>query len=258
MNEGQGPIARATWLLALIGLVLAGFAIASGLGAVENVEYGMHLVDADGMTVYAFLPDEAGDSTCYGDCADAWPPLLAPEDDLGAALGEGVDADLVGTVERDDGSMQLTYDGWPLYLFAQDAAAGDVAGQGAAERWYVVAPNGDLIGTEADDASTGSGGGDVAALMQEGEVVYGKVCASCHGENGDEELASHVVQIVGNERGVEDEARLVRRILWGGSYMPGLASSLSDREVAAVATFVRNSWGHDYGPVSEEVVAEWR
>ena len=62
-----------------------------------------------------------------------------------AMAGEGVDATLLGTITRDDGSTQVTYNGWPLYYFHEDAAAGDTNGQGLGGVWFLVSPEGDAI-----------------------------------------------------------------------------------------------------------------
>ena len=70
--------------------------------------------------------------------------------------GDGVDGTLLGTTEREDGSTQVTYDGWPLYLFASDAAPGDTNGQGVGEVWFVVGPDGQAI--EDTEAITTGGG----------------------------------------------------------------------------------------------------
>jgi predicted lipoprotein with Yx(FWY)xxD motif len=86
------------------------------------------------MTLYMFVPDAQGPSTCEGGCLEAWPMVHAP-----ATAGDGVDAALLGAVPRpEDGTPQATCDGWPLYTFAQDAAPGDVTGQDSGEKWYVL------------------------------------------------------------------------------------------------------------------------
>ena len=110
--------------------------------AVEDSDLGEIVVDAEGKTLYVFLADEGSDSTCYDDCEAAWPPLTV-EGDPGA--GEGVDAALLGTTEREDGSTQVTLDGHPLYYFASDATADDINGQGVGDVWYVVSPEGEAI-----------------------------------------------------------------------------------------------------------------
>lgn len=103
------------------------------------------LVDAEGMTLYAFTPDTAGEPTCYDDCATAWPPLLAT-DAAAISAGTGLDATKLTTVDRTDGTKQVKYGDWPLYFFANDAAAGDTNGQGLNSKWYVVDGAGELIG----------------------------------------------------------------------------------------------------------------
>jgi predicted lipoprotein with Yx(FWY)xxD motif len=92
------------------------------------------------MTLYVFVPDDAGPSTCEGDCLAAWPALAGP-----ATAGDGVDAALLGTAPGTDGTEQATYNGWPLYHFAQDEAPGDVNGQGVGDKWYVVDTSGAMI-----------------------------------------------------------------------------------------------------------------
>lgn len=99
------------------------------------------LTDADGMALYLFMPDQQGASTCYDQCAQAWPPLTEA-----AGVGDGLDAGLVGTTTRDDGTVQATYNGWPLYHFASDTAPGDVNGQGVNDVWYLVDASGEPVG----------------------------------------------------------------------------------------------------------------
>jgi len=62
-----------------------------------------------------------------------------------AMAGEGVDATLLGTITRDDGSTQVTYNGWPLYYFHEDMAAGDTNGQGVEGVWFLVSPEGEAV-----------------------------------------------------------------------------------------------------------------
>ena len=104
-------------------------------------DLGSILVDTDGMTLYRFEADTDGTSTCYDECADAWPALV---DDAPTA-GDGVDAALLDTTERDDGELQVTYAGQPLYYFSADKAPGDTEGQGLNDVWYVVDAAGDAV-----------------------------------------------------------------------------------------------------------------
>jgi predicted lipoprotein with Yx(FWY)xxD motif len=99
---------------------------------------GELLVDGEGATLYLFVPDAQGASTCYDACADNWPALVGE-----VSAGDGVDGGLLGSVARDDGSQQVTYNGWPLYYFAGDSAPGDTNGQGLNEVWFVVSATGE-------------------------------------------------------------------------------------------------------------------
>ena len=109
--------------------------------AVGDSEFGQIVVDSEGRTLYVFLVDEGTESTCYDDCEAQWPPLTVEGD----PTGDGVDASLLGTTEREDGSTQVTLDGHPLYYFAADETADDVNGQGVGDVWYVVSPEGEAI-----------------------------------------------------------------------------------------------------------------
>jgi predicted lipoprotein with Yx(FWY)xxD motif len=105
---------------------------------------GQIIVDGADKTLYMFVPDEAGTPTCYDECATAWPPLLA-DDAASVTAGTGLDASKITVVDRTDGGKQVKYGNWPLYYFANDAAAGDVNGQGLNEVWYVVGADGEPI-----------------------------------------------------------------------------------------------------------------
>ena len=108
----------------------------------KNDKLGSFLVDDKGMTLYLFTKDTPNTSVCYDKCATAWPPLLTS----GAPIaGSGADASKLGTTKRTDGTEQVTYNGWPLYYFAKDKAAGDVVGQDVGKVWFVVSPAGDKV-----------------------------------------------------------------------------------------------------------------
>lgn len=108
---------------------------------VSDSELGEIVVDAKGMTVYMFDSDtqDAGESTCEGQCATNWPAVTTDGDPV---AGEGVTGEL-GTITGVDGATQVTLNGWPLYYFAGDSAAGDVAGQGVNDVWWVLSPAGE-------------------------------------------------------------------------------------------------------------------
>lgn len=120
---------------------------AAQLTIAEHDEHGEYIADGEGRALYMFEADsQGGASQCYDDCANAWPPLITdgtPETEA------GVDSSLVGTVDRRDGTQQVTYNGWPLYYFVQDSGEGDVAGHdvdGFGGEWYLVTPEGEMVG----------------------------------------------------------------------------------------------------------------
>ena len=81
----------------------------------ENSALGTILVDSSGNTLYVFLQDTDGTSTCYDDCAANWPAFVAKGELKSGGGGEDVDEALLGTTERDDGTTQVTFNGHPLY-----------------------------------------------------------------------------------------------------------------------------------------------
>ena len=103
-----------------------------------NAELGDFLVGPNGMTLYLFNNDTDGTSTCYDQCATNWPPLLVGEGEE-VSTQPGLVGE-VGTTERTDGTVQVTFNGMPLYYWAQDAAPGDSTGQGVGDVWWVVKP----------------------------------------------------------------------------------------------------------------------
>ncbi len=105
---------------------------------------GTVLVDGKGMTLYLFVPDtQMATSTCYSACAQAWPPLLLPAGVTSPFAGPGVQSSLLGTTHRSDGTTQITYNKWPLYLWVGDSQPGQATGQGINNYgglWYVLSP----------------------------------------------------------------------------------------------------------------------
>lgn len=138
-------------VFAACALTVAGAANAQTrpeLKVAEHPKLGPHLM-VGGTSVYLFEEDrpegERGrsvESDCVDRCLERWPPMaghrLPPS-------GEGVDASLVGSFQRPDGTVQAMYNGWPLYYFADDYVAGDVKGHDFEEfggEWYLMTPDG--------------------------------------------------------------------------------------------------------------------
>ena len=95
------------------------------------------------MTLYIFTNDTPGVSNCNADCLAKWPPLITQGN---PKLGPGVDAALVGTATLADGRKIVTYNKMPLYYWVNDKAAGDTTGQGVGSVWYVISPDGKVVG----------------------------------------------------------------------------------------------------------------
>ena len=89
---------------------------------------GTVLAGPTGLTLYTYAKDSEATSACSGGCATAWPPLTVPAGQAPTA-GAGVTGTLA-TLTRADGTVQVTYNGWPLYYWKGDKAAGDVTGDG--------------------------------------------------------------------------------------------------------------------------------
>ncbi len=104
----------------------------------EGGDLGPILADDAGLTLYTFKNDVAGsgESACVEGCATAWPPLVIEGE---PTAGSGAAGELA-TIERPDGTMQVTYDGMPLYRFSGDTAPGDTTGQGVLDIWFVAQP----------------------------------------------------------------------------------------------------------------------
>jgi predicted lipoprotein with Yx(FWY)xxD motif len=111
------------------------------LGTVRGI--GRVLVDGKGRTLYLYEPDHRGRSTCVEICAKQWPPLVLPKGVTRPEAGKGVLVRLLGTTRRPNGSLQVTYAGWPLYLWQGDSAPGQANGEGEdMGLWWAVSRTG--------------------------------------------------------------------------------------------------------------------
>jgi len=135
---------------------------AATIDVADDPDLGKILTDADGNTVYLFEKDGNGTSSCSGECATAWPPVTTSGS---PQAGPGADRSLLGTIKREDGSEQVTYDGHPLYRYAGDSKPGDTNGNGLDQfgaEWYALTPAGSNAepagGGESTGSSTTSGG----------------------------------------------------------------------------------------------------
>jgi predicted lipoprotein with Yx(FWY)xxD motif len=121
----------------------------SGAGSVGVVkaakvgDLGTIIVDSEGLTLYDFHKDKGGKSSCYGACAGAWPPLLTEGEPKAEA---GAMASQLGTTKRKDGTVQVTYAGWPVYTYVGDKGPGEANGNDFSQfgaQWYALMPNGE-------------------------------------------------------------------------------------------------------------------
>jgi predicted lipoprotein with Yx(FWY)xxD motif len=106
---------------------------------------GTILTDDRGRALYLFVADTGTTSTCAGDCAKEWPPLTTNGAPVAAT---GVNAAMLSTTSRTDGTTQLTYNGHPLYYYDDDKGPGTTEGQGEHKYgadWYVLSPAGAKI-----------------------------------------------------------------------------------------------------------------
>jgi predicted lipoprotein with Yx(FWY)xxD motif len=130
--------------------IVAGLALANGTTGgttvvVAKSRLGPILVDSRGITLYDFVKDKRGTSSCYGACAALWPPLIAKGK---PHAGRGVRASLLGTTRRKDGKLEVTYNHHPLYYYVSDRKPGQTTGQGLNQfggLWWVLSPSGKEI-----------------------------------------------------------------------------------------------------------------
>ncbi len=143
-----------------------------------NSRFGPILSDAGGRTLYAFTKDVKGSgrSNCNGECIATWPALTASGTPL---AGSGVQASMLGTIQRSDGTAQVTYNDWPLYFYGADTQAGQTNGQGINGIWFVVDGSGKLVkgagaaGSTGGSTSNGSSGGGYGSSGGYGDYSNG-------------------------------------------------------------------------------------
>lgn len=138
-----GVIAAALSLVVGVASAARTSSSAAARVSVAGTGLGRILVDGRGHTLYLFAKDTRGKSSCAGQCAAFWPPLIAAGKPL--AGGPGVKSKLLGTTRRADGRLQITYNHHPLYSFAKDEHKGDTKGEGLdvfGARWYALSAAG--------------------------------------------------------------------------------------------------------------------
>ena len=142
---------------AAFAVAASGSAHGGALVKVGPSKLGRVLVDAHGKTLYMWAHDKSAKSTCYGDCAEYWPPLLTRGKPVASGGAKGA---LLGSSRRSDGRMQVTYAGHPLYYFVQDTRPGQTKGEGLTGfggRWDPVSAAGTAVRKRSDSAAGGYG-----------------------------------------------------------------------------------------------------
>ncbi len=117
--------------------------VTTELNAAKVKRMGETVQNEDGFVLYRFDDDKVKPevvSNCNGDCAKVWPPAVINKGEKPKL--KGVDASLVGTVARKDGTLQLTVDKWPVYTYIGDTKAGQWKGQNVGKKWFVITPEG--------------------------------------------------------------------------------------------------------------------
>ncbi len=110
--------------------------VADGVVEVGTTSLGKVLTNGEGLTLYTSKNDVKGvSSSCNAACASTWIPDTV---DTRATAGTGVNSGLLSTINRSDGSKQITYDGWPLYHFKDDAKRGDTKGEKVSNEWFAI------------------------------------------------------------------------------------------------------------------------
>lgn len=110
------------------------------LNTATNPTLGSILVGPNGMTLYMYSKDTQNKSNCTGPCAVNWPPYTVTATSASNLAGALNVTGKIGTTTRADGTMQVTYNGQPLYYYIKDKNPGDVTGQNVGGVWFVVHP----------------------------------------------------------------------------------------------------------------------
>ncbi len=133
----------------------------------NDATLGDVLTNANGVTLYVFTKDVAGNSTCLDGCLDVWPIFYAQD----AQLDPGLESADFGTISHTNGSKQTTYKGWPLYYYAPAGdgvleSAGATLGEGIGSVWFVAKPNYTIMYANAQ--LVGNDGKNYTSTYEEG------------------------------------------------------------------------------------------
>lgn len=116
----------------MAAMLIAGQSHAGSPVGLQKVADRLILANEEGLSLYTFKPDHDGESVCYNSCAAHWPPVIVSEEVAKELTGA------LATTVRKDGSLQLTVDQRPVYLFQNDKNAGDILGEGLGNVWFLI------------------------------------------------------------------------------------------------------------------------
>ncbi len=109
------------------------------LSLASSTTLGSYLTaSTNNLTLYTYADDQQNVSNCTGTCATTWPPYTV-QSTAGLTAGAGISG-TVGTITRTDGTIQVTYNGEPLYFYSGDVNPGDTNGNGVSGTWSVATP----------------------------------------------------------------------------------------------------------------------
>jgi predicted lipoprotein with Yx(FWY)xxD motif len=136
-------------------------AASAGSGATvlvrKDSKFGQVLTTPDGLPLYTFNGDTPGKSNCTGDCLEEWPAFTTDASTVPPVAGV---PGAFSVVTRDDGKMQVAYNGLPLYTFKDDNRGGAPTGDGE-DGFKVAAAAGATPtagATSSSDAGAAGGG----------------------------------------------------------------------------------------------------
>jgi predicted lipoprotein with Yx(FWY)xxD motif len=130
----------------------------SAVVSTRTTKLGRILVDVRGRTLYLFARDRTGKSSCSGQCASFWPPLITQGR---PRVSGAANASLLGTIRRADGRLQVTYNHHPLYTFVKDTTAGQTNGEelnAFGAEWYALSTAGRKVEKNSSTSTGGYGG----------------------------------------------------------------------------------------------------
>jgi predicted lipoprotein with Yx(FWY)xxD motif len=133
-GSAYGPTSTATAMARATATASAAPA-AKTVVTIRKAAIGDVLTDAAGRTLYWYSKDVPGKkSVCTGGCLTVWPAVTGKPVAAAGIKLNGV----LGTIDRGGGVVQATYNGYPLYTYTGDTAAGQTSGNDVGGVWHVI------------------------------------------------------------------------------------------------------------------------